>query len=199
MVEVHPEQDKECILCVTKGKLAAERIENTHLREAFVTMEKAANQREAEVERLNDELNGTIQLGNQAREQLIALRQCVADDRAVCLCGCPADAHESYGEDGESCGCEDHDCLRVCAGAADAVAALRSRALAQGMYAAWDEATEDAKVSRRERDAARAELEAAFREGWIERGLLPDCGIPPLHSCQAAWQARQARGGKEQP
>ena len=37
--------------------------------------------------------------------------------------------------------------------------------------------------------AARAELEAAFREGWFERGLLPDCGIPPLHSCQAAWQA----------
>jgi hypothetical protein len=26
------------------------------------------------------------------------------------------------------------------------------------MYAAWDEATEDAKVSRRERDAARADL-----------------------------------------
>jgi hypothetical protein len=36
--------------------LAAERIENTRLREAFVTMEKAANQREAEVERLTNEL-----------------------------------------------------------------------------------------------------------------------------------------------
>ena len=57
----------------SESDLASERIENTHLREAFVTMEKAANQREAEVERLNDELNGTIQLGNQAREQLIAL------------------------------------------------------------------------------------------------------------------------------
>jgi len=35
----------------------------------------AANQHETECERLNDELNGTIQLGNQAREQLHTLRQ----------------------------------------------------------------------------------------------------------------------------
>ena len=48
MVEVHPEQDKECVLCVTKGKLEAERIENTHLREACRVMEKAANGREVE-------------------------------------------------------------------------------------------------------------------------------------------------------
>jgi hypothetical protein len=42
MVEGHPEQDKECILCVTKGKLAAERIENVRLREACGVFERAA-------------------------------------------------------------------------------------------------------------------------------------------------------------
>lgn len=37
------------------------------------------------------------------------LREC----NAVCLCGCPESEHESYGEDGESCGDEKHECIRV--------------------------------------------------------------------------------------
>jgi len=37
------------------------------------------------------------------------LREC----NAVCLCGCPESEHESYGEDGESCGHDDHECIRV--------------------------------------------------------------------------------------
>jgi ribosomal protein L37AE/L43A len=37
------------------------------------------------------------------------LREC----NAVCLCGCPASEHESYGEDGESCADEEHECIRV--------------------------------------------------------------------------------------
>ena len=37
------------------------------------------------------------------------LREC----NAVCLCGCPDSEHESYGEDGESCGDEEHECIRV--------------------------------------------------------------------------------------
>lgn len=37
------------------------------------------------------------------------LREC----NAVCLCGCPDSEHESYGEDGESCGHDDHECIRV--------------------------------------------------------------------------------------
>ena len=32
---------------------------------------------------------------------------------AVCLCGCPDSEHESYDEDGESCGDEEHVCIRV--------------------------------------------------------------------------------------
>ena len=37
------------------------------------------------------------------------LREC----NAVCLCGCPDSEHESYGEDGESCADEEHECIRV--------------------------------------------------------------------------------------
>lgn len=37
------------------------------------------------------------------------LREC----NAVCLCGCPDSEHESYDEDGESCGQDDHECIRV--------------------------------------------------------------------------------------
>lgn len=37
------------------------------------------------------------------------LREC----NAVCLCGCPETEHESYGEDGESCADEGHECIRV--------------------------------------------------------------------------------------
>jgi hypothetical protein len=37
------------------------------------------------------------------------LREC----NAVCLCGCPDADHESYDEDGESCGNDEHECIRV--------------------------------------------------------------------------------------
>lgn len=46
-------------------------------------------------------------------------------DRAVCICGCPDADHESYDEDGESCGIDDHECVRVCTAAAEIVARLR--------------------------------------------------------------------------
>ena len=32
----------------------------------------------------------------------------------VCVCGCPISEHENYGEEGESCEHEDHQCLRTC-------------------------------------------------------------------------------------
>jgi hypothetical protein len=51
-------------------------------------------------------------------------------DRAVCLCGCPPDVHENYGEDGESCGNDDHDCIRVSVGVAQAFARVRAGAKA---------------------------------------------------------------------
>jgi hypothetical protein len=48
------------------------------------------------------------------REQLKQAQERIDEDNAVCICGCPPEAHEDGGEDGESCDNEDHQCLRVC-------------------------------------------------------------------------------------
>ena len=49
-------------------------------------------------------------------------------DRAVCICGCPPSEHTSYGEDGECCEHDDHECIRVCVAARDIAIGLRRRA-----------------------------------------------------------------------
>lgn len=48
----------------------------------------------------------------QARE-IARLAALLSECNAVCLCGCPESEHESYGEDGESCADEGHECIRV--------------------------------------------------------------------------------------
>jgi hypothetical protein len=71
----------------------------------------------------------------ESEREAAALRERLNADNAVCLCGCPDGDHESYGEDGESCANEDHQCLRVAVGVQQVFAALRERlALAD---AAW--------------------------------------------------------------
>ncbi len=57
----------------------------------------------------------------------VALRAELMTDRAVCICGCPNETHESYGEDGEACEHEDHECLRVPVAVRDMFVALRAR------------------------------------------------------------------------
>lgn len=52
-----------------------------------------------------------------------ALQERIAMDNAVCICACPPEAHESYGEDGESCDAG-HECIRVCVAARQIVAKL---------------------------------------------------------------------------
>lgn len=59
------------------------------------------------------------------RAEVERLRGLLAECNAVCLCGCPAEAHESYGEDGEACG-KGHDCMRVPRSVATSTAALRA-------------------------------------------------------------------------
>lgn len=58
---------------------------------------------------------------------LVAAREELDIDRAVCLCSCPAGDHESYGEDGESCQDETHVCLRVAVAVREYVAAAEAR------------------------------------------------------------------------
>lgn len=55
------------------------------------------------------------------------LRERVREDNAVCLCGCPDDAHELDRDDGESCEDESHTCVRVPRAVAEEFAALRGR------------------------------------------------------------------------
>jgi hypothetical protein len=74
--------------------------------------------------------------------KVLDLEARVAEDNEVCLCGC-AD-HEQYGEDGESCGSEGHECLRVCPAVAALFAEMRDRltAKARGLEAApWPSGT----------------------------------------------------------
>ncbi len=48
-------------------------------------------------------------------------------DNAVCICGCPANEHESQDEGSEQCGHEDHDCIRVCTAARTMYVAMRNK------------------------------------------------------------------------
>lgn len=46
---------------------------------------------------------------------------------AVCVCGCPEAAHENYGEDGEACEHEDHQCVRTNRAVLTIIAGLTTR------------------------------------------------------------------------
>lgn len=59
------------------------------------------------------------------RAEVERLTGLLEECNAVCLCGCPAGEHESYGEDGESCGHDDHECIRVAPAVLAHVEALR--------------------------------------------------------------------------
>ena len=62
----------------------------------------------------------------QAHE-LAVLREVAAESNAVCACGCPAEDHEHYGEDGEACAHEDHECVRTSRAVLSMLAALRAQ------------------------------------------------------------------------
>lgn len=47
------------------------------------------------------------------KQNSAALESLLRECNAVCLCGCPDAEHESYGADGESCGNDEHECIRV--------------------------------------------------------------------------------------
>ena len=63
---------------------------------------------------------------DEVRAEVERLTGELADERVVCLCGCPDAEHESRLDDGESCGHDDHDCIRVCPAALDVAQRLRT-------------------------------------------------------------------------
>ena len=58
--------------------------------------------------------------------RIVELESLLRECNAVCLCGCPESEHESYGEDGESCADEGHECIRVAPAVLAYVERLRS-------------------------------------------------------------------------
>jgi len=66
--------------------------------------------------------SGAVELVKRITE----LEARVSEDNLVCLCGCPPEAHESLGEDGEQCDHEEHTCLRVAPAVRDLFVALRA-------------------------------------------------------------------------
>lgn len=108
------------------------------------------------------------------------LREC----NAVCLCGCPESEHESYGEDGESCGHDDHECLRVPKAVLAYVERLRSAPPPPS-------------------DAVREAAEDVVCDDWWGH-YCPCCGSTFKHGpecligrlAEAIAEARAARGGE---
>lgn len=116
-------------------EIASESLE-TQLRDTADELRRAYAERDAlkaENERLIDwRSKVTVALGNpggtfydDVATQVRALVRRASEDSAACICGCPLDEHETYGEDGESCGNETHECFRVSASVAETVNNLR--------------------------------------------------------------------------
>jgi len=49
----------------------------------------------------------------EARVEMKRLTEVCKESNSVCACGCPPGDHESYGEEGECCGVEGHECIRT--------------------------------------------------------------------------------------
>ena len=47
------------------------------------------------------------------RAEVERLKEVCKESNEVCACECPASDHESYGENGECCGVEGHECIRT--------------------------------------------------------------------------------------
>ena len=54
------------------------------------------------------------------------LTEVCKESNAVCVCGCSAKDHEQYGDEGEACGNEDHECIRTSRAVASIVKELRN-------------------------------------------------------------------------
>lgn len=77
---------------------------------------------------LRAEASGLRDENRRLAAEIGRLREELAIDRAVCICGCPPEDHEDGGEDGEQCAHEDHECLRVCVAARDLYVVARAAA-----------------------------------------------------------------------
>jgi hypothetical protein len=76
---------------------------------------------------LESDLKAATEIATIVQQENASLRERLAEDNEVCVCGCPTDEHESYGEDGEGCGNDDHECVRTCIAVRGIVRSLREQ------------------------------------------------------------------------
>ena len=109
----------------------------------------------------------------ELRAEVSRLREALNVSNSVCACGCPIGEHENYGEDGEACETEDHECVRTSAAVADMLELLRAdvsrlqQELHEKNQAGMHAVTE---ISRLQQEHAKKDLTIAARE--VEIGLL---------------------------
>lgn len=81
---------------------------------------------ESTMQLLDPPFSPSTQLAGMATER-DTLRAQLAEASAVCACGCADADHESYGDDGQSCGQDGHDCYRVSPAALAELMKLRAQ------------------------------------------------------------------------
>lgn len=81
-------------------------------------------------------LRAQLSRSETASAENTRLRAVLAESAAVCACGCSDVDHESYGEDGESCGHDDHECYRTSPAASSALSTLRAQLAQQAQQIA---------------------------------------------------------------
>jgi len=70
--------------------------------------------------------NWNCQTRHALEAEKAALLEVLKESNAVCVCGCPNEQHENYGEDGEACEDDTHECNRASRAVLASVAKLRA-------------------------------------------------------------------------
>jgi DNA repair exonuclease SbcCD ATPase subunit len=85
----------------------------------------------------------------EAQAEVERLKAELSEERAVCLCGCPAADHEDYPEEGQDCGVPGHECILVAKAVLESVTQERERlrSLPDRMWDAYRE-TNFARLNR---------------------------------------------------
>ena len=155
---------------------------------------------ERKIDDLRDEVSAQTARAEEAEASLAEREALLHECNAVCLCGCPESEHESYGEDGESCGHDDHECLRVPKSVLAYVETLRRTPASDEVREAAEWAAEDlGNVIYNIETGARREAEEQARE--VRDALLAALSSPPAAPArdevrEAAARLRAARMSK---
>lgn len=119
----HHETDQEetdngtCVYC----QLAEKDMQIHEAAVRIIDADSALKTAQEQIERLDTDLTRSLAAQRDYENANTKLEESLAESSEVCVCGCPPADHESYGEDGESCG-KDHECIRTCIAIRDMLA-----------------------------------------------------------------------------